>query len=101
MFSGILQIADKCDSCGLDLRAQDSGDGPTFFVLIIVGFLVVGLASWVEIAYQPPIWLHVLLWVPFILISSIFLLRLFKSLLISWQYRQNLGFDKSTDKPDD
>lgn len=76
------------------MGAQDSGDGPAFFVITIVGFLVVGLAAWVEIAYTPPFWLHMLLWIPFILIVSILLLRLFKSLLISYQYHHNIGFDK-------
>ena len=35
--------------CGLDLPAQDAGDGPAVFVILFLGLIVVGLAAWVEI----------------------------------------------------
>src|SRR3712207_7967354 len=51
-----------CEVCGLDLAFADSGDGPAFFVMSIVGIVVVALALWVEFAYAPPIWLHLVMW---------------------------------------
>jgi uncharacterized protein (DUF983 family) len=89
LFNGLLTIAPACPQCGLSLGAQDSGDGPVFFVLVIVGFLSVGLASIVEIAYAPPLWLHALLWIPFTLIASVVCMRFFKAWLIALQYKHN------------
>ena len=55
----------KCRSCGLDFSFADTGDGPAIFVMMFAGFFIVGLAAWVEIVYQPPYWIHALIFLPF------------------------------------
>jgi uncharacterized protein (DUF983 family) len=35
-------------NCGLDFLYADSADGPAVFIMLIVGFVVVGLALLVE-----------------------------------------------------
>ncbi|MEL0021427.1 MAG: DUF983 domain-containing protein, partial [Rickettsiales bacterium] len=62
MFRGLLTVEDTCAACGLDLKAEDSGDGPAVFVIFIVGPIVVGLAFWLEMSVGPPYWLHMVLW---------------------------------------
>ena len=54
---------------------------------MIVGFIVVGLALFVEVAYEPPIWLHLLLWIPLTLVLALGSLRPLKGILIGLQYR--------------
>lgn len=76
-----------CPSCGLDYSRVDSGDGPAVFIIMFLGFIVVGLALWVEMKYEPPVWLHLLLWTPLVLGGSLALLRPFKATLIALQYR--------------
>ena len=73
--------------CGLDLSAEDAGDGPAVFVIFFLGFVVVGLAALVEIRFAPPIWVHLLLWTPLILGGAILLLRPLKAGLIALQFR--------------
>jgi uncharacterized protein (DUF983 family) len=87
LFAGFLTVAAKCEACGLDLEKQDSGDGPAVFVILILGFIVVGLALWVELRYEPPFWVHAVLWGPFTLIGALLMLRPFKATLIAFQYR--------------
>lgn len=87
LFSGLLEVAERCDSCGLDLRNHDSGDGPAVFVIFALGIIVVPLALWVESAFQPPLWLHAVLWSIVILAGALILLRLFKGVLIALQYK--------------
>jgi uncharacterized protein (DUF983 family) len=53
------------------------------------GFIVVGAALIVEVVYQPPFWLHALLWGPLILIVTLLPLRLLKGLLIVLQYHHS------------
>lgn len=87
VFQGFLSLRPKCPRCGLDYSEVDTGDGPAVFVIFLVGFVVVGLAAWVELSYMPPIWLHLVLWIPLIIGLSLGLLRPFKGVLISLQYK--------------
>ena len=41
----------------------------------------------VEVLYQPPFWLHALLWLPLILVTTLLPLRPIKALMIALQYR--------------
>ena len=92
LYRGVLTVTDQCAACGLDLRARDPGDGPTFFVITFFGFVVVALAVWFEFAYEPPLWLHAAIWTPFICLGSVVLLRITKALLIAYQYKLKVGF---------
>ena len=88
LFNGFLSIAPRCQVCELDFSFADSGDGPAVFIMMIVGFIVVGLALFVEFSLAPPLWVHALLWVPLILGLALGLLRPMKGWLIAQQYRQ-------------
>ena len=94
LYDGLLSVASRCASCGLDLGAQDAGDGPAVFVVFALGAVVVALGAIVEVKFAPPVWVHLLLWTPFVLIGSVAMLRLFKAGLIALQYRHRaLGRD--------
>ena len=90
LFTGLLSVRPSCPACGLDLSAQDAGDGPAVFVILFLGLVVVGLAAIVEIKFAPPLWLHMLLWTPLILGGAIVMLRPLKAGLIALQYKHNL-----------
>ena len=86
LFAGFLNVAPRCENCGLDFTFADSADGPAFFVMSFAGFVVVLAALIVEVAYQPPYWVHALLWVPLILAMTLLPLRPAKGLLIALQF---------------
>ena len=86
LFRGFLTLAPRCECCGLDYSFADAGDGPAVFVVLIAGFIVVGAALAVEVLYQPPYWVHALLWGPLILVTTLLPLRALKGLLIALQY---------------
>jgi uncharacterized protein (DUF983 family) len=90
LFSGLLSVRKNCETCGLDLSAQDAGDGPAVFVILFLGLIVVGLAALVEIKFSPPIWVHLVLWTPLILVGAVVMLRPIKAGLIALQYRHRL-----------
>ena len=87
LFQGFLTVRSRCPVCGVDLSAQDSGDGPVAFIILIVGAIVVGLALFVEVSYSPPVWLHLLLWLPLTMALVLALMRPFKAILIALQYK--------------
>jgi uncharacterized protein (DUF983 family) len=86
LFKGFLSVRPTCEVCGLDLAFADAGDGPAFFVMSIVGILVVGLALWVEFTYEPPIWLHLVMWSALSIALSLALVRPLKGALVALQY---------------
>ncbi|MBL8581515.1 MAG: DUF983 domain-containing protein [Rhizobiaceae bacterium] len=98
LFSGLLSVAPRCGVCGLDNSFADAGDGPAVFVILIIGFIVVGLALWMEVNYGPPLWVHFLLWIPLTVVLSLVALRLIKGVLISLQYA-NKAAEGRLDKP--
>ena len=83
---GLLRVPPCCEVCGLDFAFADAGDGPAVFVTLIAGFLVLGAALWLEVAYDPPIWIYVVVFLPLTLVVCLGLLRPFKGLLIALQY---------------
>ena len=86
LFDGFLKMRPACSNCGLDYSFADAGDGPVVFVILIVGFLVLGGALWMDVTYSPPLWLHFILWIPLALALSLVLMRALKGLLITLQY---------------
>ena len=87
LFNGYLTLAPRCTHCGLDYAFIDAGDGPAVFVILFMGFIVVGLALFVEVSYSPPLWVHLLLWLPLTLVLCLPLLRILKGLMIGLQYK--------------
>jgi uncharacterized protein (DUF983 family) len=65
----------------------DSGDGPAVFVIIVLGFLVMGAALIVEFKLSPPLWVHLVVWAPLTVVLAFALLRPMKAMLIALQYR--------------
>ncbi|NBN64433.1 DUF983 domain-containing protein [Pannonibacter tanglangensis] len=98
LFAGFLTTRPACAACGLDLGFADSGDGPAVFVIMLVGFVIVGLVLWVELAFTPPIWLHLVLWLPLTSALALAVLRPLKGLMIALQYRNNAAEGRLDDQ---
>jgi len=86
LFAGFLRVKPACETCGLDYSFVDSGDGPAVFVIFIAGFIVAGSALITEVLYQPPLWVHALLWGPLAVVVCLGPLRPLKGLMIALQY---------------
>jgi uncharacterized protein (DUF983 family) len=86
LFEGFLKVAPRCEACGFDLAKADSGDGPAVFVILIAGFLVAFAALITEIAVQPPVWVHLVLWLPATLVIVLALLRPMKGVMLAAQF---------------
>jgi len=89
LFDGWVKFAARCRSCGLDYGRFNVGDGPAAFLTLIVGGLVGMLAIWLQLAVEPPFWLHVLLWLPLTIVLVLGGLRVSKAALIYSEFRQN------------
>ena len=86
LFEGFLGIAPRCEACGADLRSADTGDGPAVFVILIGGFLACFGLLFTYVAFRPPIWLELVIWLPLGAILCLVLLRPFKAMLFAMQF---------------
>jgi uncharacterized protein (DUF983 family) len=86
LFRAFLKVADACPACHEDLHHHRADDAPAYFVILIVGHLVVPLALAVETAYALPYWLHALLWLPLTLGLALFLLPRIKGAIVGFQW---------------
>ena len=94
MFRRYLKVADSCSHCDEELHYHRADDAPAYFTIVIVGHIVVSLVLAVEMAYRPPIWLHMTLWLPLTLILTLVLLPSVKGALVGLQWALRMhGFD--------
>ena len=60
-------------------------------MIFILGAILVPLVLWVEFSFEPPFWIHVIIWTPLIAIGTIGLLRPMKAFMIAIQYKHKAG----------
>ena len=64
LFKGFLKVRPVCETCGYDLASVATGDGAASFIMQIAGAIVGFSALYVEIVFSPPMWLHLIVWLP-------------------------------------
>ncbi len=87
LFRRGLVLRDRCPSCDLDFTFIDTGDGPAVFAILILGFLVLGMALIAEFKFGAPVWFHMLAWGLLTPLLALLILRALKGLLIGLQFR--------------
>jgi uncharacterized protein (DUF983 family) len=87
VFRGYLSVVPECSHCGTALGALRADDAPPYFTIFVAGHLLVPLALWVEKAYQPPLWLHMAVWLPLFTLACLVLLRPIKGAVVAWMLR--------------
>ncbi|MBI4723797.1 MAG: DUF983 domain-containing protein, partial [Rhodomicrobium sp.] len=85
LFSSYLSVSDDCAACGEELKHHRADDAPPYFTIVIVGHIVVSSLMTVELAYGPPLWLHLLIWLPLTVILSLLLLPRIKGGIVGLQ----------------
>jgi len=102
LFRAYLKVADHCPVCGEALHHHRADDAPAYFVILIVGHIVVPLVLAVETAFAPAYWVHLVLWFPLIVGLSLVLLQPVKGAIVGWQWAHFMhGFDPAAVPEDD
>ncbi len=87
LFIGYLQVAPACSVCGLSYANFATEDGPASLIILPLCMLSAGGSLGVEIYFQPPVWVHAVIWPIFIALVVGFALRPMKAGMITLQYR--------------
>ena len=87
IFSSYLTLADACPNCSLKLTGSDAGDGHFVPVIIMIGGIIIAMATVMELTWQLPLWFHAILWLPLAVILVTLTLPPIKGLAVAMQYR--------------
>lgn len=71
----------------MSFHGHDTGDGPVVPAILILGGIIVGAALAVEFAFKPPVWLHMLVWLPLSVLGTLLILPRLKGMAIGLQYK--------------
>lgn len=85
-FTGYLKVAERCPACSVDLSSYRADDAPPYVTIFIVGHIVVPAMLLLEQAAHPAAWVHMALWLPLTLISTLALLPVVKGALLGVMY---------------
>ncbi len=99
LFASFATFRPRCGACGLDYASFNVGDGPAAFLTLLVGALITGLAVWLELAFEPPFWVHALLWLPLTIAAVVGSLRYAKAALLVLEYRNRAREGRLDDQP--
>jgi uncharacterized protein (DUF983 family) len=86
MFQSWLTVSKRCDVCGLDYRFASPDDGPAFFSLCIIALPLIFVVVWIQVAFEPPAWVHLITSVPLMVLGCLLPLRPIKGWLVASQY---------------
>jgi uncharacterized protein (DUF983 family) len=86
LFNGFLTLAPRCEPCSLDFSFADTADGPAFFVMMTMAIPATAFGVWIEMTYEPGLWVHMLTTLPFLLLTCVPTIRVFKGMLVASQY---------------
>lgn len=93
LFRAYLKVWDACPKCGEELHHNRTDDAPPYFTILVVGHIVVGGVLAMEKALTPPTWVHLAVWLPLTLLSSLWLLPRIKGALVGLQWALHMhGF---------
>jgi uncharacterized protein (DUF983 family) len=96
LFGRFLKVLDHCPVCGEELFHHRADDFPAYIVIVIVGHVIVSGILAVEIAYRPPYWVHLAIWLPLTVIGALALLQPVKGAIVGLQWQLGMhGFEES------
>ena len=82
LFNGPLQVNERCDHYDVDFSPHNTGGGAAVFAILSLGALVVSLAIRLEATLAQPLLVHLLVWLPNIIVFAVAILWPFKGILI-------------------
>lgn len=102
MFDRFVTVADRCGHCGQELHHHRADDLPAYFVIAIVGKIVVAGFIAIAMNYDWTTWQHLILWAPVTILLSIYLLPKVKGAIVGTQWALKMhGFGDYPDYEDD
>ena len=95
-----LKVNDACPSCKEELHHHRADDAPPYFTMLITAHVIVGGILALEQLYAPDTWVQLAIWMPLLVILSLWLLPRIKGALIGYQWAFRMHGFGGTDVED-
>ncbi|MFM1816875.1 MAG: hypothetical protein RLZ98_3570 [Pseudomonadota bacterium] len=93
LYAGFLAVNAQCPACGEELHHHRADDAPPYFVMLLVGHVIVAGVLALEQSMAPAEWVHLVLWLPLTLLLSLWLLPRVKGMIVAIQWANRMhGF---------
>lgn len=94
LFRSYLKVANTCPNCGEELHHHRADDAPPYFVIIIVGHLLIGSVLHIEMVYSIAPIIYLMTLIPLTFILSLWMLPIVKGAVVGAQWANYMhGFD--------
>ncbi len=96
LFGRFLKIVPACTACGEEMHHHRADDFPAYIVILIVGHIIVPSQLLTEQLLEPPLWVHLAVWLPLTLVMTLGLLQPVKGAIVALQWHMGMhGFEES------
>ncbi len=93
LFTQFLKVVPHCAACNEEYKHHRADDLPAYLVILILGHVIVPFVVSVEMAFSPPYWVQLMVWLPVTLGLAVFLLQPVKGMVVALQWRMGMhGF---------
>jgi uncharacterized protein (DUF983 family) len=96
LFTRYLKIRRPCEDCGADNTIYPSDDFPPYLTILITGHVLVPLFILTDRAYEPPLWLESVIWLPATVIMCLALLPSMKGATVGLCWATNMVRSESS-----
>lgn len=102
LFRAYLKTVDNCAACGEAMHHHRADDLPPYIVIMILGHVLVGGYMMTDLIYPVSEWVHLAIWAPIGVITSLLSLQPVKGGVVGLQWALKMhGFGGHEDEPDD
>jgi uncharacterized protein (DUF983 family) len=101
LFDGPVKFEEKCRVCTLDYSRYNVGDGPAAFLTLIIGALLIATALTLDAVVRPPLWVHIILWVPLTAAAVVYGLRVGKAALLASEHQRQAAEGRKVEDKND
>lgn len=93
LFARFLKVVPACPACGEEMHHHRADDFPAYLVILIVGHIIVPSQLLTEQYLEPPLWVHLAIWLPLTLVMTLSLLQPVKGVIVALQWHMGMhGF---------
>lgn len=92
LFVSLLTIRDYCPVCDAQYGRLNADNGSIFFI-IIYSVIILPLAACFQFFFDPRAGMHIVVWLPIIVVGANTLMRLLNAWLIAQQFRCDVDDD--------